>query len=71
MAFVIEKQKASTSMLQRQFRIGYNRAARLMDTLEENGIVGPSDGSKQRKVLCTQNEVAQMQSPSVQTDNME
>lgn len=69
-AFVIEKQKASTSMLQRQFRIGYNRAARLMDTLEENGIVGPSDGSKQRKVLCTQNEVAQMQSPSVQTDNM-
>lgn len=50
---VIEKEKASVSMLQRQFRIGYNRAARLMDELEASGIVGPEDGSKPRKVLIT------------------
>lgn len=51
--FVIQKQKASTSMLQRQFRIGYNRAARLMESLEKNGIVGQEEGSKPRKVLLT------------------
>ena len=39
-AFVIEKQKASTSLLQRQFRIGYNRASRLMDDLERNNVIG-------------------------------
>lgn len=39
--FVIEKQKASTSLLQRQFRIGYNRASRLMDDLERNQVIGP------------------------------
>ena len=50
---VAQKEKASVSMLQRQFRIGYNRAARLMDELEEAGIVGPEDGSKPRKVLVT------------------
>lgn len=50
---VIEKEKASVSMLQRQFRIGYNRAARLMDELEASGIVGSEDGSKPRKVLIT------------------
>ena len=41
-------------MLQRQFRIGYNRAARLMDDLEKQGIVGPEEGSKPRKVLITE-----------------
>ncbi|MCT4612903.1 MAG: DNA translocase FtsK [Clostridia bacterium] len=50
---VIEKDKASISMMQRAFRIGYNRAARLMDTLEAKGIVGPEDGSKPRNVLYT------------------
>ncbi|MBM6829845.1 DNA translocase FtsK 4TM domain-containing protein [Anaerotignum lactatifermentans] len=50
---IIEKEKASVSMLQRQFRIGYNRAARLMDELEKRGMVGPEDGSKPRKVLIT------------------
>lgn len=50
---IIEKEKASVSMLQRQFRIGYNRAARLMDELERKGMVGPEDGSKPRKVLIT------------------
>ena len=39
--FVIEQQKASTSLLQRQFRIGYNRASRLMDDLERNQAIGP------------------------------
>ena len=43
-------------MLQRQFRIGYNRAARLMDELEATGIVGPEDGSKPRKVLISKAE---------------
>ncbi|WP_461215244.1 DNA translocase FtsK [Lacticaseibacillus sp. GG6-2] len=50
-AFVIAQQGASTSLLQRRFRIGYNRAARLIDDLERNGIVGPSLGSKPRKVF--------------------
>lgn len=49
--FVIEKQKASTSLLQRQFRIGYNRASRLMDDLESNNVIGPQRGSKPRQVL--------------------
>lgn len=50
---IIEKEKASVSMLQRQFRIGYNRAARLMDELEGKGFVGSEEGSKPRKVLIT------------------
>ncbi|MDD5946109.1 MAG: DNA translocase FtsK 4TM domain-containing protein [Clostridia bacterium] len=54
---VVSKEKASVSMLQRQFRIGYNRAARLMDELEEAGIVGPEDGSKPRKVLVSRSEL--------------
>ena len=52
-AFVVEKEKASTSMLQRKFRIGYNRAARMMEELEGRGLVGPEDGAKPRKVLMT------------------
>ena len=48
---VVEMQTASVSLLQRRFRIGYNRAARLVDELEAHGIVGPSEGSKPRKVL--------------------
>lgn len=48
--FVLEAQKASTSFIQRKFSIGYSRAARLIDTLEANGIIGPSRGSKPREV---------------------
>jgi S-DNA-T family DNA segregation ATPase FtsK/SpoIIIE len=46
--------KLSTSLLQRRLRIGYPRAARLMDQLEEEGVVGPSDGSKSRDVIINQ-----------------
>ena len=48
--FIKEKEQASTSLLQRKFRIGYNRASRIIDDLEQKGIVGPSDGVKPRKV---------------------
>lgn len=48
--YVIETQKASTSLLQRRFGIGYNRAARLIDILEEKGMIGPALGSKPREV---------------------
>lgn len=47
---VTDQQSASVSMLQRRFRIGYNRAARIVDEMEERGVVGPSEGSKPRKV---------------------
>ena len=43
-------------MLQRKFRIGYNRAARIIDQLEENGVIGPQEGSKPRKVYRTKDE---------------
>ena len=49
--FVIMQGKASASLLQRRFRLGYNRAARCIDLLEERGIVGPANGSKPREVL--------------------
>ncbi len=51
--FVIETQKASVSLLQRRFKLGYNRAARIVDLLEERGIIGPQNGSKPREVLIT------------------
>lgn len=51
---IIEMQSASVSMLQRKFRVGYTRAARLINAMEERGIVGPYEGSKPRKVLVSQ-----------------
>ena len=48
--YVIEAQKASTSLLQRRFGIGYNRAARMIDALEQDGVIGPAQGSKPRDV---------------------
>ncbi|WP_343208868.1 DNA translocase FtsK [Anaerolentibacter hominis] len=52
--FIIEKDKASIGMLQRVYRIGFNRAARIMDQLCEAGVVGPEEGTKPRKVLMDQ-----------------
>ena len=49
--FVVSQGKASASLLQRRFRLGYNRAARCIDLLEDRGIVGPNNGSKPREVL--------------------
>ena len=51
--FVIEKDKASIGMLQRMFKVGFNRAARIVDQLAEAGIVGPEEGTKPRKVLMS------------------
>lgn len=52
-AAVMEAGKASTSYIQRKLRVGYSRAARLMDLLEENGVIGPQDGSKAREILTS------------------
>ncbi len=51
--FIIEKKKASIGMLQRNYKIGFNRAARIMDQLAEAGVVGPEEGTKPRKILMT------------------
>ena len=57
--FIIEKDKASIGMLQRVFKIGFNRAARIMDQLAEAGVVGEEEGTKPRKVLMTMEEFEQ------------
>ena len=51
MRVVVETRKASTSLLQRKLRVGYARAARIMEEMEEQGIIGPADGSRPRDVL--------------------
>jgi len=55
---VIDAGKASTSFLQRKLRIGYSRAARLMDILEERGVIGPADGAKPREILTSSSDEA-------------
>ncbi len=55
-AFILKSKQASVSMLQRRFRIGYNRAARIIDEIEDKGVIGPSDGSRPRQVLFTEDE---------------
>jgi DNA segregation ATPase FtsK/SpoIIIE, S-DNA-T family len=57
---VVESEQASVSMLQRRFKIGYARAARLVDQMEERGIVGPFEGSKPREVRLTKDQLQQM-----------
>ncbi len=57
---VVEMQQASTSMLQRKMRVGYARAARLVDQLEEQGVVGPFEGSKPRAVLMNRQQYLEM-----------
>lgn len=56
---IIEKEKASIGMLQRMFKIGFNRAARIMDQLAEVGVVGPEEGTKPRKVLMSKEDFEQ------------
>jgi len=55
--YISEVQKASTSLLQRKFGIGYNRAARLIDVLEQRGMIGPAQGSKPRDVFIEKPEL--------------
>ena len=53
--FVIRNQKASTSLLQRYFTLGYSRAARMIDRLEMEGVIGEANGAKPREVVITYN----------------
>lgn len=57
--FIIEKDKASIGMLQRVYKIGFNRAARIMDQLSEAGVVGPEEGTKPRKIIMSKEEFEQ------------
>ena len=58
---VLETGQASVSMLQRRLKLGYARAARLVDQMEEKGIVGPFEGSKARQLLITKEQWQEMQ----------
>lgn len=65
---VIEAGKASTSYIQRRLRVGYSRAARLMDDLEKNGVIGPAEGSRPRRVLVSRDGAAQEEEDSEDED---
>ena len=58
--FILEKEKASIGLLQREFKIGFNRAARIMDQLFDAGLVGPEEGTKPRKILMTREEFEEL-----------
>jgi DNA segregation ATPase FtsK/SpoIIIE, S-DNA-T family len=62
MRLVVLHQQASTSMLQRRLKVGYSRAARLLDLLEERGVVGPSEGAKGREVLVSEHDLEERRS---------
>jgi len=63
---VIESGKASASLLQRRLRVGYARAARLVENMEEQGIIGPADGARPREVLISS--VEELELEGVDTD---
>jgi S-DNA-T family DNA segregation ATPase FtsK/SpoIIIE len=65
---VVESRKASTSLLQRKLRVGYARAARIMEEMEEQGIIGPADGARPREVLISS--VAELDSGNSLSDEI-
>jgi S-DNA-T family DNA segregation ATPase FtsK/SpoIIIE len=62
---VVDQGAASVSMLQRRFRIGYNRAARIIDMMEDRQIVGPPDGSRPRQVLISKEDLENMKNTTL------
>ncbi|MEK7570454.1 MAG: DNA translocase FtsK 4TM domain-containing protein [Patescibacteria group bacterium] len=67
---ILRAQKASASLLQRRLRVGYARAARLLDLLEEQGVIGPGDGAKPREVLASQDPNAGIPVPNAVEDDV-
>lgn len=65
---VRESKRASTSLLQRRLRVGYSRAARIIDVLEQRGVVGPADGSRPREVLEAAEEMVEKVAPSLPSE---
>ena len=61
---VVEIGQASTSLLQRKLRLGYARAARVIDQMEDRGIIGPAEGAKPRQVLMTKDQLMEMKAGS-------
>ena len=60
-SIIVQTNNASTAFLQRKLKLGFPRAARIMDEIEEMGIIGPQEGSKARKINITKEEWAEMQ----------
>lgn len=65
---IIDAGKASASLLQRRLRVGYARAARILDILEEQGVIGPADGAKPREILITEEEIGDAPDEEVEDD---